>query len=203
MHWGAGLAVWAMLSLSTRKEGYLNAMCLELHVQRRGLTTKEIDTTFDLLSLNPCSDGRWCCNNLTAQSCCDNDEGVFAFNLLAESVESSPSTTGTYGGTSATVTVTAYQSSGTTSIGTTNATSCPHDKTTVVGASVGAALGGSLVAVLVALLCVVKRRRKQDQEVPLPRGPQIGPESGWRVEMDSGSKGPKAPAQEIDGRQVH
>lgn len=108
------------------------------------------------------------------------------------------------GGTSATVTVTAYGSSGTTSITATNATSCPHDNSTVVGASVGAVLGGSLVASLVVLLfVVVKRRRKRNQEMPFLNVPQAGRESKSRVEMDSGSNALGTAAQEIDGRQVY
>jgi len=121
------------------------------------------------------------------------------------SAEPSPSTTGTtfQGGTSATVTVTTYRNSGATSITTTNTTSCSHNKSTVVGASVGAAFGGSLVASLAALLFVVKRRSKQHQETSFLNRPQVGRESGWRVEMDSGSKAQGTAAQEIDGRQVY
>jgi hypothetical protein len=99
--------------------------------------------------------------------------------------------------------VTAYGNSGTTSVTATNATSCPYDNSTVVGASVGAVLGGSLVASLVVLLFVVKRRRKRNQEMPFLNVPQAGRESGSRVEMDSGSKALGTAAQEIDGRQVY
>ena len=161
-----------------------------------------------MFSLNSCPDGTWCCNNITVESCCQNDQGTFVIQDYLSMVSIEPTLPTTEVST-ATITTTAFV---TAPVETSTPVHCPQDKSTVIGASVGAALGGTLVATLLVLLFVLKRRSHKSPHATSPemasaRSPQVGPETSWRTEMEcppnwSGAKKPISTTYEIDGRQA-
>jgi hypothetical protein len=155
-----------------------------------------IDGSTEIYVLDPCEDGRWCCQNASSSSsCCNRGRGSFT---LRPGTIMFPSTTAPSGQSSTqivTSTHTVYTSSGSLL-----PSQCAQDKSALVGASVGATLGTALVASLLALWFVLWRQHKRQPQSQPPFvnvasqvGPAIGP---MRDEIYSGQ------VYEIDGRQV-
>lgn len=111
----------------------------------------------EMYSLQLCGDSRWCCNNQSVSTCCNNDRGDFAFDLLslALTTESNSPTIVT----TAVVTVTGQVQE--TSNGGFVSTGNQRDRSVVVvGTSLGAVLGLTLLGCFVAFLLVSKRLKK-------------------------------------------
>ncbi|KAF3928328.1 hypothetical protein AA313_de0209899 [Arthrobotrys entomopaga] len=119
------------------------------------------DTT--VYTLVSCPEGKWCCSNLLASgsnaTCCNNSfslpSGAFLAQAQSSTSPSPPSaTTPATSSTGPTSGSDASQSPVSAPV-----TTCPADKSTVVGASVGAVLGASLLAALVAIVVLLRKIR--------------------------------------------
>ncbi|PMD52695.1 uncharacterized protein K444DRAFT_619406 [Hyaloscypha bicolor E] len=130
--------------------------------------------------LDPCEDGRWCCQTDGAlSSCCKNGQG--SFTLLPGTIMFPSAATS--GGQSPTQITTSTQIISTCS-SSPLPSQCPQDKSTIVGASVGATLGSAFVASLLAIWFILWRQRRHQLQAqfPISVAPQgaLGP-----AEMDS------------------
>lgn len=152
----------------------------------------------EIYSLQICGDSRWCCNNQSVSTCCNNDSGDFAFNLLslALSTESNSPTIVT----TAVVTVTSQiqETSNGGSISTSNQT----DKSVVIGASLGAVLGATLLGCFVAFLLVSKRLKKANTGSNI-RSENVEQIHNRRTEIEVPELiGTGAGRHELEGRQI-
>lgn len=118
-----------------------------------------------------CNKGVYCCRAATdTTNCCSNSSAVISTDIGTIMLPTATATTTVGTGTAAaTVTVTAVSGAAseqtTAGSGTGNGTvesTCPADKSAVVGGAVGGALGAALLASLGALAFMVVRRRKDD-----------------------------------------
>lgn len=125
-----------------------------------------------------CETGTFCCREASdTTNCCNNSTAIISTDIgtLLLPTQTATSTVGTAAAATVTVTVTPAASTGQSSNATTAGTTCPADKTAVVGGAVGGALGAALLASLAALAFIIRRRRSDTSHLMAKTSTQHSP----------------------------